>query len=113
VLMATAHAKHLKAKPPAVAGVRKGVASVTVGELRSNFKAVEAKLAKGVKVQIMRRGEVVAEMAAPAAEIAATMDFADRMPEFKARLRKIWGPRPVKIDTSSVISEGRERDLVF
>lgn len=111
--MATAHAKHLKVKPVIVAGARKGVASVTVGELRSNFKAVEAKLAKGVRVQITRRGEVVAEIAPPASNASAPADFADRMPEFKTRLRKIWGPRPVKIDTTALISEGRDRDLVF
>ena len=111
--MATAHAKNLKAKPDTIPGTRKGVASVTVAELRSNFKAVEAKLAKGVRVQVTRRGEVVAEIASPATDTPATMDFADRMPEFKARLRKIWGSRPVKVDTTAVISEGRERDLVF
>lgn len=111
--MATAHAKNLKSKPDPIAGTRKGVASVTVAELRSNFKAVEAKLAKGVRVQVTRRGEIVAEIAPPAVDASAKTEFADRMPEFKARLRKIWGSRPVKVDTTAVISEGRGRDLVF
>ncbi len=100
---ATGHGKRLKAKDTARSGLRKSVSIVTVGELRSNFKAVEAKLAKGLRVQITRRGEIVAEIQAPApvATGAATL------PDFEARMRKIWGEHPLDIDTTAMISEGR------
>ena len=69
-------------------GRRTRLTVVTVGELRSNFKAIEAKLAKGVRVQITRRGEVVAEMLAPA---AGMVDNRNCLPDFDARLKRIWG----------------------
>ena len=50
---------------------------VTVGELRSNFKAGEAKPAKGVRVQITRRGEIVAEIQAPTPEAIASGTLPD------------------------------------
>ena len=84
------------------------VAKVTVAELRTNFKAVEAKLAKGVRVQVTRRGEVVAEMQAPGAE----RPFADRMPDFMVKLKEMWGPQPWNVDTTAMVSEGRERDFL-
>jgi antitoxin (DNA-binding transcriptional repressor) of toxin-antitoxin stability system len=93
------------------------VATVTVGQLRSNFKAVEAKLAKGVRVQVTRRGEVVAEVV-PAhgvkqiEQTAAPIRFIDRLPAIEADLREIWGDQPWDIDTTALISEGRDRDFL-
>ena len=86
------------------------VATVTVGELRTNFKAVEAKLAKGVRVQVTRRGEVVAEVV-PA--VAEPNDFARHVPDMMARMREIWGDKPVDIDTTALISESRDRDFLL
>jgi antitoxin (DNA-binding transcriptional repressor) of toxin-antitoxin stability system len=99
------------AKRAASAGAAK-VATVTVGELRSNFKAVEARLAKGLRVQVTRRGEVVAEVQAPAAETTVAGGLARKMPDFMARLKEIWGPEPLDIDTTVLVSEGRERDFL-
>ena len=109
--MATGYAgKRVKMKP-AADNPRKRISSATVGELRSNFKAIEAKLAKGVRVQITRRGEVVAEMLAPAQNMDAA-GTRKRMPDYEARLKRIGGKRPVSIDTTALISEGREREIV-
>jgi hypothetical protein len=33
------------------------------------------------------------------------------MPDFMARLKRIWGDKPLDIDTTALVSEGRERDL--
>lgn len=110
--MATGYAgKRVKMKP-AADNSRKKISSATVGELRSNFKAIEAKLAKGVRVQITRRGEVVAEMLAPAVENMNSAGTPKPMPDYEARLKRIWGKRPVSVDTTALISEGRERDRV-
>jgi antitoxin (DNA-binding transcriptional repressor) of toxin-antitoxin stability system len=95
------------------------VATVTVGELRSNFKAVEAKLAKGLRVQVTRRGEVVAEVVPVVAregEVEQASDgkndFARHIPEMMARMREIWGDKPVDINTTALISETRDRDFL-
>ena len=104
------------AKQVASTGAAK-VATVTVGELRSNFKAVEAKLAKGLRVQVTRRGEVVAEVQAPAhvvnGEAPVKKGWLEFLEERTARMREIWGDQPVNIDTTALISEGRDRDFLL
>jgi len=100
--------RRIKAKPTSATKSEGKIVSVTVGELRSNFKAVEAKLGKGMKVQITRRGAVIAEMLPPATQPAIQYD----RPDFKARLRRIWGDTPLDIDTTAIVSEGRSRDLL-
>jgi hypothetical protein len=101
------------------ASARNRIVTVTVGELRSNFKAIEAKLARGARVQVTRRGTVVAEVLppqtrTPSVEVTAP-DAATKfeMPDFMARLRKLWGDKPWDIDTTALVSEGRERDPIL
>jgi antitoxin (DNA-binding transcriptional repressor) of toxin-antitoxin stability system len=104
-----------RSKPAPKAKAKSGdrVATVTLGELRSNFKAVEAKLAKGTRVQITRRGAVVAEVLSPTMEPPPPQTNAPfQMPDFKARLRKLWGDKPWDIDTTALVSEGRSRDFL-
>jgi len=109
---AAAKTKRPMAERMGSAGAAK-VATVTVGELRTNFKAVEAKLAKGLRVQVTRRGEVVAEVLPVApTETKEPRSFADRMPEFMAQLKEIWGPKPLDIDTTALVSKGRDRDFL-
>jgi antitoxin (DNA-binding transcriptional repressor) of toxin-antitoxin stability system len=90
--------------------------TVTVGELRTSFKAVEAKLAKGTRVQITRRGEVVAELVAPSVSPAESsrsrLKFVDLLREREDWLQQTWGDQPVNIDTTALISEGRDRDFL-
>ena len=111
----------VRAGKRSVRSTKKGAsktATVTVGELRTNFKAVEAKLAKGVRVQVTRRGEVVAEVQAPAVAYPSpstdetpARDFADFIVERKKKLHTLWGG-PQDIDTTAIVSEGRERDFL-
>ena len=90
---------------------RKEVATVSVGELRSNFKAIEAQLATGTRIQVTRRGTVIAEMLPPAVEASIGDGPAPyQKPDFMARLKAIWGDTPWDIDTTAMVSEGRERD---
>lgn len=106
----------LEKTKPAKSVVAEKVATVTVDELRSSFKAVEAKLAKGMQVQVTRRGEVVAEMKAPAEHAVpqperAGTRFVDFLPEMEARLKRIWGGTQ-DVDTTAMVSEGRDRDFL-
>jgi hypothetical protein len=59
---------------------------------------------------VTRRGEVVAEVVPPVAE---RNDFARHVPEMMARMREIWGDKPLDIDTTAWVSEGRDRDFLF
>ncbi len=94
------------------------VTAVTVGELRTNFKSVEEKLAKGVRVQVTRRGSVVAEVV-PAEQpgIAQTLERKKTWLEFltshQARMKEIWGETVLDVDTTALISEGRDRDFLL
>ena len=108
--MATGYAGKRAKNQPATGRLHGKISVMTVGELRASFKTVEARLAKGMRVQITRRGEVVAEMLAPASEQGRASATPETMPDFEARLKRIWGDRPLDIDTTALISEGRERD---
>jgi antitoxin (DNA-binding transcriptional repressor) of toxin-antitoxin stability system len=105
-----------EAMRPASAGTAK-VATVSVGDLRTNFSAVEAKLAKGMRVQVTRRGEVVAEVLPLAASYVPFEEkrkgWLDFLEERKASMRAIWGDKSVDLDTTALISEGRDRDLLL
>jgi antitoxin (DNA-binding transcriptional repressor) of toxin-antitoxin stability system len=110
--MATAQAK-TKArsnKPNPSTGAAK-VAVVSVRDLRTNFKAIEAKLAKGVRVQVTRRGSVIAEMQAPSEPETQPGSFADKMADRMARLKELWGPTPLDVDTTAIVLEGRNRGI--
>jgi antitoxin (DNA-binding transcriptional repressor) of toxin-antitoxin stability system len=110
----------VRAGKSSIPSIKKGApktATVTVGELRTNFKAVEAKLAKGVRVQVTRRGAVVAEVVplvegSSAARPVPRVRFVDRLPEIEATLKEIWGDEPVDIDTTALVMETRHRDLL-
>ncbi len=111
--------RRAKTKPPS-APIAQKVATVTVADLRGNFKTIEAKLAKGLRIQVTRRGEVIAEMfpvpALPAGVARTHVEKNQSWPDFlaarQAALRKIWGNKPVNFDTTALISEGRDRDLL-
>jgi antitoxin (DNA-binding transcriptional repressor) of toxin-antitoxin stability system len=109
----------VRAGKRSVGSAKKGTpktATVTVGELRTNFKAVEAKLAKGVRVQVTRRGAVVAEVVRPIVEPAVRAGSPERFQEWvqdqKEWLRKTWGDKTVDIDTTAMVLETRHRDLL-
>jgi antitoxin (DNA-binding transcriptional repressor) of toxin-antitoxin stability system len=109
----------VRAGKRSVGSAKKGaatVAKVTVGGLRTNFKAVEAKLAKGVRVQVTRRGAVVAEVVPATAQTVARAHSRERFQEWLREqeewLRETWGDRPVDIDTTALIQETRHRDLL-
>ncbi len=61
----------------------------TVRDLRNNFSRLEAWLAEGETVEIRKRGETIAELRKPARRKKAE----PVMPDFMARMRKIWKGR--------------------
>jgi len=63
--------------------------TATVRDLRNNFSRLEAWLAEGETVEIRKRGETIAELRQP----ARRQQKEPPMPDFMARMRKIWKGR--------------------
>ena len=64
--------------------------TATVRDLRNNFARLEAWLAEGEKIQINKRGKTVGVLAPPTPDAASEKI---QMPDFQARLKRIWGDR--------------------
>jgi hypothetical protein len=54
----------------------------------------------------------VAPVATPVEPAKPKMSMTEFMREREASLKKIWGGKPVDIDTTALISEGRDRDFL-
>jgi antitoxin (DNA-binding transcriptional repressor) of toxin-antitoxin stability system len=63
--------------------------TATVRDLRNNFSRLEAWLAEGETVEIRKRGETIAELSKP----PRRQKTEPPMPDFMARMRKIWKGR--------------------
>jgi antitoxin (DNA-binding transcriptional repressor) of toxin-antitoxin stability system len=61
--------------------------TATLRDLRNNFAKLEAWLAEGEEIEILRKGHPVAVLS------AAKDASAPQWPDFAARLQKIWGDR--------------------
>jgi antitoxin (DNA-binding transcriptional repressor) of toxin-antitoxin stability system len=77
----------------------------TVRDLRYRFPEVEALLQEGEEVQITKRKRVIARL------VPATPPSAPALPNFMARLKRIYGGRKRKVTGADLLSEERERNL--
>ena len=75
----------------------------TVRDLRYSFKLVEATLAEGEEIEIVRREKVIAKLVpvAPAPR--------PPMPDFLARMKRIHGDTVLKVSGAQLLAEERER----
>lgn len=78
--------------------------TATVRDLRNNFTRLEAWLAEGETIQIRKRGETVAELHKP----SRRRKTEPLMPDFMARMRKIWKGR---IFTAEEVAQMRADEL--
>jgi antitoxin (DNA-binding transcriptional repressor) of toxin-antitoxin stability system len=76
----------------------------TVRDLRYAFPKVEAELAEGEEIEIVKRGKVVARLV-PARRIEQPR----AVPDFLARLQETWGSQLLEPSNADLLSEGRER----
>jgi antitoxin (DNA-binding transcriptional repressor) of toxin-antitoxin stability system len=75
----------------------------TVRDLRYSFKEVEAQLAEGEEIEIVRRRKVIARLApAPPASVV-------ERPDFMARMRAIHGDVILTPSNADLLAEERER----
>jgi antitoxin (DNA-binding transcriptional repressor) of toxin-antitoxin stability system len=76
---------------------------VSVSDLRRNFSAVERMLREGETIEITKRKRVVGKLmpVGPSAK--------PQLPDFMARLRRIYGNRKLKVSAAKRIAEERDR----
>jgi antitoxin (DNA-binding transcriptional repressor) of toxin-antitoxin stability system len=75
----------------------------TVRDLRYRFSIVEELLREGNEIQITKRKHVIARLLPP----AATGPI--RMPDFRARMKAIFGNKKLKFSGAKLIAQDRER----
>jgi antitoxin (DNA-binding transcriptional repressor) of toxin-antitoxin stability system len=79
----------------------------TVRDLRNDFASLEAWLAEGETIQIVKRGTPVAVLS-PATAGAASEHPPLVKPDIRARLRRLWGDRCFSAEE---VKEMREYEL--
>jgi len=80
--------------------------TATVRDLRNNFAKLEAWLEAGERVEIRRLNKPVAVLG-PASESATTKQAVKR-PDYRARLKAIWGDR---VFSAEEVRRMREMEL--
>ena len=72
----------------------------SVRDLRYAFKEVEASLAAGEEIEIVKRNKVIAHLVPVAPPKPPIVDF-------EARLKKLWGDEISDFSLIDLVSEGR------
>lgn len=75
----------------------------TVRDLRYSFKEVEAKLAEGEEIEIVKRKKVIARL------VPVPSPSASGMPDFLGRMRRNWGVKILKPSNAELLAQERER----
>jgi antitoxin (DNA-binding transcriptional repressor) of toxin-antitoxin stability system len=75
----------------------------TVRDLRYAFKEVEARLAEGEEIEIVKRNKVIAKLVpvAPASPV--------EKPDFLARMKKNWGDKLLEPTNAELLAQERDR----
>jgi antitoxin (DNA-binding transcriptional repressor) of toxin-antitoxin stability system len=75
----------------------------TLRALRYSFKEVEARLAEGEEIEIVRRNKVIAKLV-PVAPVAPA-----EKPDFLGRMRQNWGDQMLEPSNAELLAQERER----
>jgi len=75
----------------------------SVRDLRYEFKKIERLLLQGEEIQITKRRRVIARLVPEKAEGER------KMPDFLARVRKIYGDKVLAVSGADLISADRDR----
>jgi antitoxin (DNA-binding transcriptional repressor) of toxin-antitoxin stability system len=75
----------------------------SVRDLRYEFKKIERLLRQGEEIQITKRRRVVARLV-PEGEEAVK-----KMPDFRARVRKIYGDKMLTVSGADLLAADRDR----
>lgn len=77
--------------------------SVSVRDLRYDFKKVEQLLSQGEEIQVTKRRRVIARLVPEKPAERATM------PDFLGRLKAIYGDRVLDVTGADLLAEDRNR----
>ena len=75
----------------------------SVRDLRYGFRKIERLLHQGEEIQITKRRRVIARLVPEAAADAV------QLPDFLARLRSIYGEKPLPVTGAELVAEDRNR----
>jgi antitoxin (DNA-binding transcriptional repressor) of toxin-antitoxin stability system len=75
----------------------------SVRDLRYEFKKIERLLLKGEEIQITKRRRVIARLVPEREEVAK------KLPDFEARVRKIYGDKVLAVSGAELIAWDRDR----
>jgi antitoxin (DNA-binding transcriptional repressor) of toxin-antitoxin stability system len=75
----------------------------SVRDLRYEFKKIERLLLKGEEIQITKRRRVIARLVPERAEAVK------KMPDFRARVRKIYGDKVLAVSGADLLAADRDR----
>jgi antitoxin (DNA-binding transcriptional repressor) of toxin-antitoxin stability system len=75
----------------------------SVSDLRYRFRKLEELLRPGQEIQITKRKRVIATL------VPAKKEACIELPDFMARLKKIYGNRMMKVSGAELIAKDRSR----
>ncbi len=75
----------------------------SVRDLRYNFKKIERLLHLGEEIQITKHRRIIARL------MPEGKQFPIKMPDFMARMRAIYGNKPLKVNGAKLVAEDRNR----
>jgi len=75
----------------------------TVRDLRYSFKEVEAQLAEGEEIEIVKRKKVIARL------VPVTTQSTAEKPDFMARMKGNWGDKILEPTNAELLAQQRER----
>jgi antitoxin (DNA-binding transcriptional repressor) of toxin-antitoxin stability system len=79
------------------------MAKASVGDLRYRFSKLEYLLRHGEEIQITKRNSVIARL------VPEREEKTIKIPDFMARLKKIYGNRMMKVSGAELIARDRNR----
>jgi antitoxin (DNA-binding transcriptional repressor) of toxin-antitoxin stability system len=75
----------------------------SVRDLRYEFKKIERLLRQGEEIQITKRRRVIARL------VPENAEGTKKMPDFLARVRRIYGDKVLAVSGAELISSDRDR----
>jgi antitoxin (DNA-binding transcriptional repressor) of toxin-antitoxin stability system len=75
----------------------------SVRDLRYQFKKIERLLCQGEEIQITKRRRVIARL------VPEGMEAVKKIPDFRARVRKIYGDKMLAVSGADLLAADRDR----
>ncbi len=86
------------------------VLRIPIEELPAHLATLEVELEGGRYIELVRDGNVIADVRAPATCVSRRVLPASERPDFMARMKARWGDKPLNVDTTAWIREDRDGD---